>query len=426
MFFQETKNLQLTDIDVPAIFFEQILPVIDGKFAKIYLYAYYLLVSSKENEMMDNQTFANKLKLSLEEVLEAWDFLESCGVIKKHSSDNALAWDFSIEFIDLKNLYLNKSSNKPSVSTDELILLSKNENLKNMFDKIEGILKRILSYNELRTINEFMKEYNVSTDLVIEAFSFSASIKKVKTVAGSLSVLRTWYLDGVRNKDDLEQHLENRHKRYFTYRRILSLLGEYRLPTKAEEKLMDTWVDNMNFSMEVIEKAFEKSLAIKNPNLNYVNGILKNWHEKLLKRGINSNVKTEITALEHRTKLLEAIKIEDKIITDSEDKMLHYLYTAFPLNVCISAIEHLKSSTITVNIESLFTFLSNPSENPNNENIKLSEKADGITLSEIQDIIDEKPTRPSSKTRPSKASSLANSKIDNDELEAKLMKKRQK
>lgn len=32
--------------------------------------------------MMDNQSFANKLKLSLEEVLEAWDFLESCGVIK--------------------------------------------------------------------------------------------------------------------------------------------------------------------------------------------------------------------------------------------------------------------------------------------------------------------------------------------------------
>ena len=56
MFFQETKNLQLADIDVPAIFFEQILPVIDGKFAKIYLYAYYLLVSSKENEMMDNHT----------------------------------------------------------------------------------------------------------------------------------------------------------------------------------------------------------------------------------------------------------------------------------------------------------------------------------------------------------------------------------
>lgn len=64
---------------------------------------------------------------------------------------------------------------------------------------------------------------------------------------------------------------------------------------------MDTWVDNMNFSMEVIEKAFEKSLAIKNPNLNYVNGILKNWHEKLVKRGSSPHVKPEITALEHYT-----------------------------------------------------------------------------------------------------------------------------
>ena len=433
MFFQEAKNLQLTDIDVPAIFFEQILPVIDGKFAKIYLYGYYLAVSSKDNETIDNQSFANKLKLSLEEVLEAWDFLESCGVIIKHRGDNSLSWDFSIEFIDLKNLYLNKPNLKTAISTDELIVLSKNENIKNMFEKIESIIKRTLSYNELRNINEFMKEYNVSTDLVIEAFSFSTSIKKIRSVSGALSVLRTWYLDGVRSTQDLEHHLENRHKRYFAYRKILSLLGEYRLPTKAEEKLIDTWVDDMRFSMEVREKAFEKSIAIKNPNLNYINGILKNWYAKLLKKGTISELRPEITALEHRTRIIEAINLGGKSVTDTEDQMLQYMYTAFPINVCSEAIDHLnKTNSEELTIDKLFTFLSNPSEigqarEFTSEELKNIASSEGITLDEMQEIIDEKPSKASPKNKPSKTSSAtANAKLDNDELEAKLMKKRQK
>jgi hypothetical protein len=89
----------------------------------------------------------------------------------------------------------------------------------------------------------------------------------------------------------------------------------------------------------------------------------------------------------------------------------------------------LKSVNALLSIESLFTFLNSPSQTANessSETIKLAEKADGITLSEIQDIIDEKPARQVSKTRPTKTSTLVNSKLDNEELEAKLMKKRQK
>lgn len=358
MFFREIKNPQLNDISVPTIFFEQILPVIDAKFSKIYLYAYYLMISSTESEIIDNRTFANKLKLPLDEVLEAWDFLESCGLIKKHSLEDALIWDFSVEFVDLKSLYMKKTPTKSSVSTEELILLSKNEHLKAMFNKIEEILKTTLHYNEYRTINQFMKEYNVPTDLVVEAFSFSAGIKKIKTVSGALSVLRTWYIDGVRTKEDLQLHLENRHKRYFTYRKILAFLGEYRLPTKAEEKLMDTWLDDMKFSIEVIEKAFEKALAIKTPNLKYVNGILENWHKKFLSQNL------------------------------------------FP-------------ST-------------NNSNYPEDKNADLTEISGEITLSKIQNIIDEKSIKTStSKAGLSTRPQSVNSKLNNDELEEKLMKKRQ-
>lgn len=54
------------------------------------------------------------------------------------------------------------------------------------------------------------------------------------------------------------------------------------MPTKVEEELMNKWLDEYKFSMEVIEEAFAKSIRIKSPNMKYVDGILRNWHEKTL------------------------------------------------------------------------------------------------------------------------------------------------
>ena len=104
--------------------------------------------------------------------------------------------------------------------------------------------------------------------------------------------------------------------------------------------------------------------------------------------------------------------------------MLQYMYTAFPINVCSEAIDHLnKTNSEELTIDKLFTFLSNPSEigqarEFTSEELKNIASSEGITLDEMQEIIDEKPSKTSSAT--------ANAKLDNDELEAKLMKKRQK
>ena len=424
MFFQEQKNLSISDIDMPVIFFEQILPVIDSAYIKVYLYGYYIYTLDDQKELIDNRELARRLKVPVDEVIEAWDFLESCGLVKKHKNDSGLVWDFSVEFIDLKSLYLSKAESKSAVNTDELIMMSKNSDLKNMFDSIESITKRTLNYNEIRTINEFMKEYSVPKELVVEAFSFCVTIKKIKTVSGALSILRTWHLDGIRNADDLKQHLEKRHHKYSAYRSILSMLGEYRLPTKAEQKVMDTWMDDMNFSLEVIELAFERSTAIKNPNMNYVNGILKNWHAKYLKKNhIKPAEANTMSPLEFRTSLLGYINIDKQNLSDKEDKMLSYMHTAYGLNDLISCADHIRNEDDEVSVEAIFNIMSNP----NSESGKAQSSADltdnsKIAVKDIMDIIDEKGPRNSSK--PKSPSRTAASSAANDDLESKLLQKR--
>ncbi len=426
MFFQETKNLSISDIDIPVIFFEQIMPVIDSAYIKVYLYGYYISTLDDQKELIDNNELAGRLKISPDEVIEAWDFLESCGLIKKHKNDSGLSWDFSVEFIDLKNLYLSKDEAKSAVNTDELIMMSKNSDLKTMFDSIESITKRTLNYNEIRTINEFMKEYSVPKELVVEAFSFCVTIKKIKTVSAALSILRTWHLDGIRNADDLKKHLDKRHHKYSAYRSILSMLGEYRLPTKAEQKVMDTWLDDMNFSLEVIELAFERSTAIKNPNMNYVNGILKNWHAKYLKKNnIKSATANSSSPLEFRTSLLGYIHLDQETLSDKDDKMLQYMYSAYALNDLISCADHIKNENKSATVEEIFNIMSNPAPGAQNT-VSFSEReltdSSKIAVNDIIDIIDEKAPRNSSKAKPSSKS--VNASSTNDDLESKLLEKR--
>jgi DnaD/phage-associated family protein len=55
-------------------------------------------------------------------------------------------------------------------------------------------------------------------------------------------------------------------------------MGFKRNATEAEAKIMDSWFDEMNFSIEKVLDACSKTSGISNPNFNYVNQILVNWH----------------------------------------------------------------------------------------------------------------------------------------------------
>lgn len=63
---------------------------------------------------------------------------------------------------------------------------------------------------------------------------------------------------------------------------VLQLSG--RAPTRPEERYIRTWLE-MGFASETVEIAYEKTvLKCKELNWNYLNSILKNWHEKNLHR----------------------------------------------------------------------------------------------------------------------------------------------
>ncbi|NBI62629.1 DnaD domain protein [Clostridiales bacterium] len=45
-------------------------------------------------------------------------------------------------------------------------------------------------------------------------------------------------------------------------------------------KIMDRWFDDMNYTIDKVLEACGKTSGISNPNMNYVNKILTNWHQE--------------------------------------------------------------------------------------------------------------------------------------------------
>lgn len=424
MFFQEKTDIQKRETSIPNTFFEQILPIVNPVMLKIYLYAYYLSKNQEydqEESIDSNESLSEKLDVSLDDVLSCWDFFESCGLITKHSINDEQAQSFSVEF---KNLLSVGLASKPSkVTTDELLVAYQNEEYKKMFDQIEQSIQIPLMHYDMTKINEFIKQYNVPKDLVVEAVKFNLYRKKSKSVASALGILRNWYLDGIRSSEDLDVMLRNKEKRYLEYKKILASLGEYRLPTKPEEEMMNIWLDDYKFTIEVIEDALSKTTAIRSPNMNYLNGILKNWNEKLkdkdAKKENSGPVSSAMIGFERedknnfREKIFKLVKFSRKTMNKSEIDSLSFLYEHYHFDDIELAAKWLKEKGTPASLENLCKILLDPSMN---------EESEKVTLEDIRNIEPDFPSRYKAKDQ-TKSRSLGDKPQEMDDLEKRLQKK---
>lgn len=371
MFFREPVNIYEGETAISNIFFEQILPVVDPIYLKIYLFAYYKSCYP-ETQNFTNEDIMRALGVSKDELLQAWDFFEKCNLIIKHRIENGRAGEFSVEFKDIRKNF--SISGKKAFSPERLLLNKQREDYKLMYAKIEDIIGTILLSNQCMTINDMIVEYNLSKDLVVEAFRFLYEKQGSRSVNGALKILRTWALEGVKTVEDVKNFKSITDKRYGLYRKILSLLGEFRNPSDPEIKMMNVWLDDYGFAFSVIEEAINKTIIIRKPTLIYVDGILKRWHEET--ENLNLKPKKQKDPTIFRVKLLDAIHYGKKAYSTEDAEDIEFLYQNCNFEDILLAIKYIKDNKANLNLHSIRELF---------ENNKISTK---IEKEEIKEIID--------------------------------------
>lgn len=290
---QNQKPLLFSETELPDIFFAEFLPQIPGDYLKVYLYFIFLSKYNKEIKLND---LSKKLSLPLKNINDAVKFLEQQELIIKKTSGYIIV---DLQEKTLHQLYTpNLTTNKETVeqSAKNKSRIKAIEHINNMY--FQGIMGPSW-YND---IDLWFKKYNFDEQVMIALFDYcfnrSAMHRNyVKTVA------EAWNSNNVKTWNDLENYYQQQELLNKNKKLIAKKLGKHNGLTQYEEAYIENWMLNFGYNMDIIEIALKRTTFKQNPNFEYINNIINDWHDRNLK------TPAEINAfLEQRKKQSKDVK----------------------------------------------------------------------------------------------------------------------
>lgn len=324
-FTLQTTDMDLGDTPIENIFINDYMPMANGTYVKVYLLGYKYAHDKDEKIEVNNQTIAKHLEVPLEDVLRAWDFWEKKGIIEKSSLGEEDIYNYKVKFLNLKQLYIKNNLNlferekseaakKAMAKSKRLIDANQIPQVNNMFNQIDYILRRQTGHHEKQRILDWIEDFNMNPDVIEKAVSFSVEKRGQNHLNYIEGIIRNWYSAGITNMNALMEHFKTQDEKYYRYQKIMKTLGLDKRAaaiTQDEMDTIDNWFEGYEFTMEMVLKACENTINISNPNIGYIEGILKSWHKKDIK---------EIEDIEKKDKRPEGQKTEYKKKTDYQKK----------------------------------------------------------------------------------------------------------
>ena len=274
---EKIKDYFLLDTGVENIFINEYMAGAPGDFVKVYLFA---LMYAELDVDMTNEDIAKQLSIEHEDVLKAWNHWERMGAIKKIKKETENKFNYDVEFVVLKEQLYGEKEVKPAAVSDQNIQsFMSDKNIQEMFGEIEKTTGRIVGATEMKEVLSWITDFNVSPELISYGYAYCTG-KKKKHLKYIEAVIKNWASEGLRDAAGVEKYLSETEKRQHLYSRVFQALGFSRHATEEERRIMDTWFEDMNFSLEKVLSACSKTSGISNPNINYVNKVLVNWYDE--------------------------------------------------------------------------------------------------------------------------------------------------
>ncbi|MBO6233145.1 MAG: DnaD domain protein [Clostridia bacterium] len=270
---QNEKALLFSETNIPDIFFAEHISQIPGDYLKIYLYMIFLSKYSKDIKLND---LSKKLSIPLKTIQEATKFLEDNGLITKKTTGYII--------VDLQEKTLHELYSPNLTASKETVeKVSKNKSRAKAIEHINNMyFQGIMGPSWYNDIDLWFTKYSFDEQVMIALFDYcynrSAMHRNyVKAVA------EAWGNNKIQTWNDLENYSQQEDKLLKIKKLIAKKLGKHNGLTQYEEAYIETWVLTYGYDMNVIEIALKRTTFKQNPNFEYINNIIKDWHEHNLK-----------------------------------------------------------------------------------------------------------------------------------------------
>jgi len=271
MYFESCKSMLYSDTLLPDIFVTEYMPSMDGDCVKVYIHCMFL---SKFNKKASIEDLSKKLGIVIEKVKTSLAYLNSLGII---------AWsDDNIVLNDLKEIEINKLYRfKTTSSPDEAILSSERNKKRNVIISTisNTFFQGMMPPSWYTDIDAWFDRYKFEEDVMYALFQHCYDHKGLAKNY-IIKVADNWKSKNIINSFDLDSHFMEYQKVKDIRKDILKKLNLKRLLTEYEDEYIEKWVTGYKFDFSIIDLSLRKTTAKTNPNFEYINKILVDWHGK--------------------------------------------------------------------------------------------------------------------------------------------------
>jgi DnaD/phage-associated family protein len=271
MIFESDLSILYSDTQVPDIFVTEFMPSMDGDFVKIYIHCLFL---NKRNKPTTPDDIAKKLDIDISRVKEALTYLDNLGVIRR-VSNNIIIVDLKEK--EIKRVYRPKTTSTPA----EAVFSSERNKKRNSVirDINNKFFQAVMSPSWYTDIDAWFDKYHFEEDVMFALFEHCYNHKGLAKQYIT-KVAESWNSKNIKNHLDLDKYSNEYQKLKDIRTKIMKKIRKQGFFTEYEENYIEKWVMEYNFDFEIIELALKKTTATLNPNFEYINKILTEWHER--------------------------------------------------------------------------------------------------------------------------------------------------
>lgn len=276
------QNEDFGIVPVENVFIRHYMPDAPEGYVKVYLYGLHCLNSGTQ---IDNQTLACQLGMIESDVVRAWEYWEEQKILSLNYSGNDVIITFFNISAMLNGYHERQKASKaqPDTTSAENPLQKR---IQDMYTTIQRLYKsRTISSKETQLFKKMIEEYHFDPETVtylvgycmerIESKEHPFTSKQI--ISYLSTVAEAWHNAGIQDYDSAEQYVANTKQQMKIVYDVFHYLGIKREPMEWEKETIAAWSDSFGYDMTIITEAMRRS---NKPNIRYINGVLKNWHDK--------------------------------------------------------------------------------------------------------------------------------------------------
>ena len=97
------------------------------------------------------------------------------------------------------------------------------------------------------------------------------------------TVAEAWFKNDIKTYNDLDKYYQKQEKLNTLQKTISKKLGLTRHLSQYEEGYIEKWNIDYGYNLDVIELALKKTTSKANPNFDYLDKLLTDWHDRNFK-----------------------------------------------------------------------------------------------------------------------------------------------